>query len=48
MRFTDSVSTNVKSVISTNVTSAMLINSDGKKVRDRIDFIFCTNFYQWS
>ena len=34
---TESVSTNVTSTISTIVTSTVLINSDYKKVRDKID-----------
>ena len=33
----DSVSTNVTSIISTNVKSTMLINSDDKKVRYKMD-----------
>ena len=40
----DSESTNVTNIISTNVTRTVSVNSDNKKVRYNM-VIFCTRFY---
>ena len=51
IRFTNSVSTNVRNTVSTNVTSTVSIYSDDKKVRHKRDwyilhtFLFVTNCY---
>ena len=42
---TNTIPRNMTNTISKNVTSTMSKNSDGKKARDKINFIFFTHFY---